>query len=126
MAVLDKTKGMTVEVQVAGVPLQEYPDEEDTTPSRSSNYIEAPNGSQFAVVCKTDDFFSCHNKSMLVDVHIDGVYMAGQYHTKKRVKNATYKFESPQGNSELKFTFTPLAVGSYFSEAMRCVTDRPS
>jgi len=114
MAVLDKIKGMTVEVQVAGVALQEYPDEKDTTPSRSSNYIEALNGSQFAIVCKTDDSFSCHNKSIFVKVYIDGVCMAGKWYARKQVKNATYKFESPQGNSELKFTFTPLAVGSYF------------
>jgi len=115
MAILEKVKGVTVKVLVDGVALPEYSDEEDnenTTPSRVTKYIESKTGSQFVVECRVNTKSSLRTKSVSVHLHIDGKWVGGWIESRKRMKQASkFVFQGPDDQPELKFTFAPLSIG---------------
>lgn len=109
MAVLDKVKGLTVEILVESVALPEYPDDDHTTPSRMSKFVEAQNSAQFVISCNTNGSFS-RAKSILIEVRLDGVWATSRIVKRSDLKTAQVsRFDGP-ARSQLRFRFSALTI----------------
>jgi len=87
MGVLDQVDGLTVSLQVSA-DFQEYLDEDDTTPSRVSKYVESQTGVPFLILCLIDALFSTKNKSiryflLLIGNRLSALNRNGQKRNKK-------------------------------------------
>jgi len=120
MVTLDKIKGLTVEVQVAGVALPEFPNDKHSTHAHVSKYIEARTGAQFVVVCKVDEDSDLSNKSLVFKLHVDDEEVGGRVMGCQTAKAArTITFRGPDDHCGLRFMFAALRTSKFYTLTSR-------
>ncbi len=125
MAILDGIEGLEVHVNVSGRGTsKEYADQEETTPTHASNYIEAVTGAEFTVNYRFAPHFQSKGAAFAIDVYIDGMFMDGQVAESNKLGSVEYKqcfsgnHDEIRGQWQLrKFAFSKLIIGRYFATA---------
>ncbi|KAF1830663.1 hypothetical protein BDW02DRAFT_633451 [Decorospora gaudefroyi] len=78
MAVTEAHPRVRVSVQVHGVPLEEYnDDEESASPNSVTKYIEAQSGAEFSIKAEVTRPFPSH--TILMNIYLDGKNTIGRY-----------------------------------------------
>ena len=90
MAILPAFPGLTVEILVNGVPLQEYDDEDEEleSPNTIAEYIEARSGTQFSVRCISSQRLPVPDSTM--QIFLDGTQVTSTLHRKDE-----FRFDDP-------------------------------
>lgn len=89
MVVLDRLAGVKCYVQVNGVTVQEYDDDEDveTQPGpvgeyqalrTVTKYIEAVTGAEFSIACHFSSQFKMDSPNLELRMYVDGIYTQGR------------------------------------------------